>query len=121
MSPTLNVGRVFEFSSSHWLPEHPHCGLSHGHNYRMEVEVSGPVNKGMIIDFALLKVIVENRLEGIDHRCLNNTLDYPSVENLITLLWNRIQEGLDSSSRGIKLVRLKIWETSNCYAELVGE
>lgn len=119
MPRKLSVGRIFEFSSSHWLPEHPHCGLIHGHNYRMKVGVLGQVERGMIIDFQDLKVIIGECLQGLDHRCLNDTLPYPSVENLTLFLWDRIQEHLDRLN--IKLIELEIWETSNCYAKLSEE
>ena len=110
---TTRVGKVIEFHSAHYLPQHPTCGSMHGHTYRLEVEVTGPVRDGMILDFFLLKAALEGAIRDIDHHCLNDILSYPSVENVCQFIWKKVSTWLPS---GITLQRVKLWETSTCYA-----
>ncbi len=55
----------------------------HGHNYVLEVSVTGEVNEetGFVIDLNDLKVVIEEQVEEpFDHRNLN--LDVPDFKNL---------------------------------------
>jgi len=43
----------------------------HGHNYRVSVDVDGPIGEGdMVIDFMVLKPMVKEICDRIDHRTL---------------------------------------------------
>ncbi len=58
-------------SSSHFLVGHPKCSRLHGHNYYISVVVIGPVDKkGFIIDFSVLKKVILDIVEPMDHRVL---------------------------------------------------
>ncbi len=97
----------------------------HGHNYLLEVTVSGPVNPetGMILNVTELKNLVNRVLEEFDHRFLNEETPYfkniqPTTENLCKVLWGKIEKKLP---RGIFLHRLKLYETDDLYVEYYGE
>ena len=110
------ISKVFEFSSAHHLPGHKVCGLPHGHNYSLEPEVSGPVClDGMVLDFFILKEVINEALVGLDHRDLNDTLNMPTAENLAILLGRKISTILKNKGLFVELVRLKLWETSHNY------
>ena len=48
------------------------CERLHGHNYRVAVTVDGPVDPatGFVVDFAVLKRVVQAAIEPLDHRVL---------------------------------------------------
>jgi len=59
------------FSSAHIIPEYEKCGRLHGHTYAVHVKISGePDNKGIIIDFSILKKILKEIVGELDHRIL---------------------------------------------------
>ena len=70
------------FSSAHILPDYKKCGRLHGHTYAVHVKVTGdPDEKGIIIDFSLLKDVLRQIVKELDHKILipeNN-----SVGNII--------------------------------------
>ena len=77
------VTRSFAFEAAHHLPWHPgRCQRLHGHHYRLEVTVEGPVDEhGVVMDFDDLRAVVEREVVGrYDHRLLNDLLDNPTAE-----------------------------------------
>ncbi len=74
----LSIRKEFHFSSAHMIVGHPKCGRMHGHNYKLEVVVMHPKHKtledseldemGFIIDFGVLKKIVKEIVDEVDHR-----------------------------------------------------
>jgi len=112
----MKVGKIVEFDSAHWLPGHAQCGNLHGHRFRLEVEVEGPMEHGMVIDFPDLKKGIEFSTEGFDHGCLNDIVEFPTAENLILRVLWRISSYLEVSHPKIKVTRLKLWETPTNYA-----
>src|SRR5262245_10716261 len=51
----MKIGILDHIDCAHFLPNHPKCGSLHGHTYRVELIVEGPVRDGMVMDFADLK------------------------------------------------------------------
>jgi 6-pyruvoyltetrahydropterin/6-carboxytetrahydropterin synthase len=78
----MRLGITDFIDCAHQLPGHGKCGPLHGHTYKVEVEVEGPAEGGMVVDFADLKVQVRTVLGRYDHRHWNDFLDYPTVENI---------------------------------------
>jgi 6-pyruvoyltetrahydropterin/6-carboxytetrahydropterin synthase len=97
----MDLSKEFRFEAAHRLPrlppDHP-CAILHGHSYRVEVSVSGPVdvNLGWVIDFADIKEAVRPVIAVLDRRCLNDIegLSNPTSENLAQWLWARLAPGL---------------------------
>ena len=96
----------------------------HGHNYTLDVSVTGPVDErtGYVIDLAILKQIVQREVvDKADHRNFNLEVDFmrdviPTTENIVVAMW-RVLEPRVSPGR---LSRLVLWETPNNYVEYDG-
>lgn len=118
-----HVALYFERSidASHVIPDHPgKCARLHGHTYRFEVWVSGPVPEGrsMLVDFFDLK----REIDAWDHRHLNDEVDFvPTAELLAVEMRRRIldvvcaQSGLEAGEVG---VLLRLWETPSGCAQV---
>ena len=59
------------FSSAHIIPEYEKCGRLHGHTYAVHAKVIGkPDEKGIILDFSILKDALREIVSILDHRVL---------------------------------------------------
>jgi len=59
------------FSCAHIIHEYEKCGRLHGHTYAINVKISGKKDeKGIIIDFSLLKNIIRKIADKLDHHVL---------------------------------------------------
>jgi len=60
------------FSSAHFITYAGNiCERLHGHNYRVAVEVSGPLDENhYVIDFLLLRDLTKKIVDELDHRVL---------------------------------------------------
>ena len=125
----IELGRRYRFAASHRLhtPQlsdeenrrvfgkcnNPH---GHGHNYVLEVRISGPVDPatGMIANLADLDAFVEQEiLEPFDHKSLNEDVaafrdSVPTTEALCIEVFRRLK-----AFPYAKLERIRIEETSN--------
>jgi 6-pyruvoyltetrahydropterin/6-carboxytetrahydropterin synthase len=132
----VELGRRYRFAASHRLHtarlseeenrrvfgkcNNPH---GHGHNYVVEVRVSGPVDPatGMIANLADLDAFVEREiLESLDHKSLNEDVPafrdvVPTTENLCQEIYRRL-----SAFPYARLERVRIEETSNNSFEYAG-
>jgi len=64
-------GDALSFSATHFIVEHDKCERLHGHNYQVKVELEGSLDeKGMIMDFRLIKDIISNICDALDHRVI---------------------------------------------------
>jgi 6-pyruvoyltetrahydropterin/6-carboxytetrahydropterin synthase len=109
------VTRTFAFEAAHELPWHEgRCRRLHGHSYRLEVTVEGPVGpNGMVVDFADVKAVVQREVvDRYDHHYLNDVVDNPTAELLAHDIWKVLEAG------GLALARLRLWETADCSVEL---
>jgi 6-pyruvoyltetrahydropterin/6-carboxytetrahydropterin synthase len=112
--------KKFEFEAAHYLePEEifGKCSNMHGHTYKMEVSVTGELKNGMVINFTDLKRIVkDNIIDKCDHSILNKSmeLELSTAENLVNKFAIILKNALPSH---IKLVRIKLFETSNSNVE----
>ncbi len=94
----------------------------HGHNYTLEVHVSGPLKgeTGMVIDLKQLKCIIEEEIiSKVDHRNLNTDVEFlagviPTTENLAT----KIFEILDLRLGDGLLSKIVVWESENNRVEV---
>ena len=96
----------------------------HGHNYRLDVSVTGPIDDrtGYVIDLGVLKRIVEEQvIQLIDHRNVNLEVEFmrginPTAENIVVACWRVLQPAVAPG----RLARLTLWETDNNYVEYDG-
>ncbi len=111
-----SVTRSFTFEAAHHLPWHPgRCRALHGHSYRLEVTVEGPVGEnGVVLDFDDLSSVVRREIvERFDHRFLNDLMDNPTAELLAQDSWKRLE------AAGLAVVRLRLWETPDSSVEIL--
>ena len=111
----MKVGIVDHVDSMHLLPGHRKCGVPHGHTYRVEVTVEGPVKDGMVVDFDVLKASVREVLKRFDHVDLNRLIAYPSCENLAAEVLKGLQERFADRTLGVR-----VWEGESKWAECGG-
>jgi 6-pyruvoyltetrahydropterin/6-carboxytetrahydropterin synthase len=133
----IELGRRYRFSASHRLHSsklsekensrvygkcnNPH---GHGHNYVVEVSVSGPVDPatGMIANLADLDGFVEREvIEPFDHKSLNEDVaafreNVPTTENVCKEIFTRLKHFPKA-----KLERVRVEETGNNTFEYAGE
>lgn len=87
----------FVVEAAHYLPNVPpghRCGRVHGHNYRIELHVCGPVEEpaGWVMDFGELETLARPHLAKLDHHLLNDVpgLGNPTAENIAGWLWKQL-------------------------------
>ena len=121
----LIATKVFEFEAAHCLPKYNGlCKKLHGHRWKLEVSVKTIADKldeqDMIMDFSeLKKIVMDWVINKLDHSYINEVLDLrseeqPTAEVMVKSIADHIQPVLPE---GIKLYRLKLWETSTSYIE----
>ena len=139
MSEGLNValGRRYRFAASHRLHSaelseaenwrvYGKCNnpYGHGHNYVVEIVVSGTVDPatGMIVNLADLDGFVEHEvIEAFDHKSLNEDVPafrerVPTTENICIEIFQRLKHFPLA-----RIKRVRVEETSNNAFEYAGE
>src|SRR5256885_5275357 len=78
------IAKDFRWEMAHRLPFHEGgCRNVHGHSYQMWVELSGePDPNGMVLDYFVLKQMVDPLVAEIDHSFLCDRADTLIVEFL---------------------------------------
>jgi 6-pyruvoyltetrahydropterin/6-carboxytetrahydropterin synthase len=101
----MEIFREFRFDAAHQLPRVPaghKCGRLHGHTYRVEVHVAGPVDPavGWVTDFGEIASAFEPLHAQLDHNYLNEIpgLENPTSEVLAEWIWARLQPALPLSA-----------------------
>jgi 6-pyruvoyltetrahydropterin/6-carboxytetrahydropterin synthase len=139
----IRITKIFEFEMAHALWNYDgKCKNIHGHTFRLEVTVRGePINQfghpknGMVLDFGILKEIVNKHIiEKHDHHFIFDKnspyaqINYkeagfeligpknyqPTSENLLMEFVQILKENLPPE---VELYSVKLWETSNSFAE----
>jgi 6-pyruvoyltetrahydropterin/6-carboxytetrahydropterin synthase len=117
--------KTFTFEAAHHLPGHQgKCARPHGHSYRLEVTVRGPIkdapgasDHGMVIDFGDLSHLVKEAvLARLDHYDLNEVTGlHTTAETLAHWVWDAIvAAGLPDNV----LYRIRLWETATGCVEV---
>jgi 6-pyruvoyltetrahydropterin/6-carboxytetrahydropterin synthase len=93
--------KEYRFEAAHRLPNVPaghKCARLHGHSFKFEVHVTGPVDAqtGWFIDFGDLDEIVMPLVARLDHFYLNEIegLENPTSEICVRWLFDRIKPRL---------------------------
>lgn len=137
MKNRASITRRLTFSAAHRLhsdklsPEenrrvfgkcnHPN---GHGHNYTLEVTVTGPIDRttGMVFNLTELKQVMTEVIEhDIDHKNLNVDVPAfkdlnPTAENIAFVLWGLIARRLP---KGL-LSEVRLIETENNFVSYRG-
>jgi 6-pyruvoyltetrahydropterin/6-carboxytetrahydropterin synthase len=60
-----------KFSASHFIHGHEKCARLHGHNFALHFKAVGkPDDRGMVMDFIVLKKALRKLLVPVDHRMI---------------------------------------------------
>tara|TARA_R110001592_G_scaffold307299_2_gene580819 strand:- start:347003 stop:347437 length:435 start_codon:yes stop_codon:yes gene_type:complete len=136
----LRVNKLFKWEMAHVLDFHDgKCKNIHGHTYQLEVGIKGSVkplankpDSGMIIDFTVLKNIVNEQIVAkLDHtlviwekskwleKCEGHTQlmtmpVQPTVENLLMWIVEQLLAALPSE---VELCQVRMRETPTSWAE----
>jgi 6-pyruvoyltetrahydropterin/6-carboxytetrahydropterin synthase len=144
------ITRKLEFDAGHRIPDHrSQCRNLHGHRYVLEitlqgelVETEGAPDRGMVMDFADVKALaMEHLVNKWDHAFIVYARDevvrsflekmadhktvvldrIPTVENLAAEAF-QILSGVYNDHYGVdlKLKRVRLYETPNCWADVEG-
>jgi 6-pyruvoyltetrahydropterin/6-carboxytetrahydropterin synthase len=137
----MQLTRRYHFSASHRLhsqelsaqANHDLYGkcnnpYGHGHNYEVEVTVSGPIDPptGRVVDLKDLDTLVKGQVTGpFDHRNLNEEVEefqqlVPTTENLGMIINQRLREAWLRAfpQRVPALERVRIYETARNIFEI---
>lgn len=127
MTTEATISKIFEFSASHQLTgledEHP-CSRLHGHNYAVEVSLTGTTDYvGFVMDYRNLGFVKEFVDETLDHQHLNNMVSgNPTAENLATYLLDFVMEELrehwPEDAARISKVTVGVSETPKTWARV---
>jgi len=93
----------------------------HGHNYDLEVKVTGEVDPmtGMVIDLKDLKDLIEEHIEErFDHKNLNTDVDdfkgiQTSAENIVIVIYNILKSKLNPDFD----LHIRLYETPRNFVE----
>jgi 6-pyruvoyltetrahydropterin/6-carboxytetrahydropterin synthase len=132
-STTVLVSRRESFNAAHQLHDpglsddenqrlFGKCANLHGHNYVLEVVVTGEIDpsSGYVLDLKQLSdVICRVIIQDVDHRNLNTDVPWlegliPTAENLVVAFWEKVRAELPEGS----LRSLRLWETDKNWAEV---
>jgi 6-pyruvoyltetrahydropterin/6-carboxytetrahydropterin synthase len=106
-----------QFSSAHNLRGYKgKCETLHGHNWKVEAQVSSPSldKMGMVLDFKVLKKRLHDVLDKLDHKHLNK-LPYfkkvnPSSERIAEYVYARLKSRIEN------LRSVTVWENDTSAA-----
>jgi 6-pyruvoyltetrahydropterin/6-carboxytetrahydropterin synthase len=138
-----------EFDAGHRIPDHKsQCRNLHGHRYTLEITLTGGIiaaegqsDSGMVMDFSDIKALAKEHLvdawdhafivykgDTAVHDFLSGMLGHktvvidriPTVENLAHVAWGILKAAYtDRFGTGLRLQKLVLFETPNCWAEIV--
>ena len=131
--PRIKVTRRLTFAAGHILARADWdearnrevfgaCSGDHGHNYDLEVTVSGSVDAatGMVINLKDVdRIVRELVIHDVDHHHLNRDVTWlqgclPTTENVALAIWRRLDGRLASA----RLERVRLKETENNVVEV---
>ena len=117
----MKITQAFTFEAAHRLPNVPEthrCHRVHGHSYRVELTLQGPVdpNTGFVADFFDVEAAFRPLLARLDHHYLNEIdgLQNPTAEHIASWIWEHVSPILPLISS------VKVFETPYCWAEYEG-
>jgi 6-pyruvoyltetrahydropterin/6-carboxytetrahydropterin synthase len=108
----VELVKEYRFEAAHSLPRVPEdhkCRRIHGHSYKVDLEVQGPVNEstGWLIDFGVIDDAWAELHAKFDHHNLNEVpgLENSTCENIAIYVWRALRPKIP------QLSAVTIWET----------
>ena len=145
----FRICKCIEVESGHLLSKHPgNCQFPHGHTRSVEmVYVADTLDdREMVLDFKVVKEMMEDFVEQFDHALCMNTSDPnyekfhaiygdhiipfdaadPTSEMMAMMVFRHAAKALEKAKQGgfslpvraeVRLERVRVWETSSSWAE----
>jgi 6-pyruvoyltetrahydropterin/6-carboxytetrahydropterin synthase len=143
------ITRRLEFDAGHRIPDHKsQCRHLHGHRYAIEITLGGEIIRqdgdcadGMVMDFSEIKSLaVEHLIDLWDHAFLVHVGDQtvvqflqslpdhktvllectPTAENLAEQAFTILDAVYrDTYGNQLRLERVRLYETPNCWADAI--
>lgn len=117
----MKITTAFRIEAAHRLPgvaPSHRCHNLHGHTYRIEVCLEGPVDAttGFVVDFFDIEAVMAPLIERIDHAYLNDVagLENPTAENIAAWIWAYVRPQLPL------LASVRVYENPDCWAQYDG-
>ncbi len=111
------------FSAGHALRGYKgKCENPHGHNYKVRVTLEGSAldSVGLLYDFAHLKQIIHQVIQGVDHKFLNDLAPFdklnPSAENIARYFYEEASKQMPPQPDGARIASITVWETDTTAA-----
>lgn len=114
---SVTIAKEFDFDAAHFLPLVPDghkCKRLHGHTYRVEVRVHGPLDKrGMVCDYAEIAAAWQPIHDMLDHQCLNDIpgLENPTTEHLAPYILDCLR------ASGLQATAVRVYESTTTWCE----
>ncbi|MCX7770745.1 MAG: 6-carboxytetrahydropterin synthase QueD [Proteobacteria bacterium] len=116
------IGVWDHFSSAHYLRNYQgKCEHIHGHNWKVEVVLEGNTldKSGMLLDFGILKKHLKEIMNILDHKCLNDDVEFfkevsPSSENIARFIYQELSNRMEN--KDVKVYEVRVFESENSYA-----
>ena len=112
---------ISQFAAAHQLRDFKGpCENLHGHNWKIEVYISGEKlgPDGLLIDFQLVKKETKKALDALDHKFLNELEPFkainPSSENIACHIFDLLSNELNNDN--IKVSKVSAWESNSACA-----
>ncbi|MEN6617164.1 MAG: 6-carboxytetrahydropterin synthase QueD [Syntrophorhabdus sp.] len=96
------------------------CEELHGHNFTVEVLVAGEKlgDDGMLIDFHVIKGYLQEILEVLDHKYINDIPFFAerasSAEYIALYIYHEMEKRL--AAEPVTTKEIKVWESDKAYA-----
>ena len=117
---------IKSFSAAHMLAAiGGKCEELHGHNFKVEVTVAAQDlnSSGILIDFRLVKKWLQEILDILDHKYLNElpffTETNPSSENIAEYIFEEMK--LNTKQSKVKVASVKVWESESAVVTYIGD
>ncbi len=150
----FRICKSFEIESGHMLSKHPEkCRFPHGHTRKIEftLEADELDENDMVCDFKVIKELMHEFLERLDHSMCVNTADPryaelkaaygeriidfqnvdPTTEVMTKRIFDSFNQKLDEYRQtsaesfpvraNVRVVKVRLWETSSSWAEYAAE
>lgn len=111
-----------KFSAAHQLRQYQgKCSRIHGHNWYVELYLrsEGLSETGMVVDFGELKRVLNEVLEELDHRFINELPPFdrlnPTSENIARWIFRGVKERI-SGMKGIWVSKVTVQESEGVMA-----
>ena len=118
----ITLTKAFDFEAAQFLdtfPEGHKCRRMHGHSFKLEISVRGPVDPatGIFYDHARISDAMRPLLAQLDHALLNEIpgLEKPTIELMCRWLWDRLAPHLPG------LHEIKLHETPRAWCTYRGD